>query len=244
MFGLAVVDAISDNLISIGTRLSYKVGACRIIPAVPKTTAIVNIHKNNRSNTIATYFQSSFTLVLSSSFLVWSAIYLTPSMALCSSGQVCHRWRTVVHDLPEAQHGACRCICCCCKQLLLLLATAPAPPPVPVVPTPIPDAFCCCCWCNVGWYWACILQHDSAKVDAVATELTVVVDFITFELPSRSHVVVDWFCWYECNGGGEKVADDVDCWRYKWWCCDCCDCCSRSRYWWCNVDVDADWCGL
>lgn len=61
MYGLAVVDAISDILISIGTRVSYSVGACKIIPAVPTTTAIVNSHKNKRSNTMATYFQSSFT---------------------------------------------------------------------------------------------------------------------------------------------------------------------------------------
>lgn len=61
MCGLAVVDAISLIFISMGTRVSYSVGACKIIPAVPTTTAIVKIHKNNRSNTIATYFQSSFT---------------------------------------------------------------------------------------------------------------------------------------------------------------------------------------
>lgn len=61
MYGLAVVDAISDILMSIGTRVSYNVGACSMIPAVPTITAIVNSHKNNRSNTIATYFQSSFT---------------------------------------------------------------------------------------------------------------------------------------------------------------------------------------
>lgn len=59
--GLAVADAISDIFISIGTRWSYNVGACKIIPAVPTTTAIVNNHKNKRSSTIATYFQSSFT---------------------------------------------------------------------------------------------------------------------------------------------------------------------------------------
>lgn len=34
-----------------------------IIPAVPTTTAIENNHKNKRSNTIATNFQSSFTCV-------------------------------------------------------------------------------------------------------------------------------------------------------------------------------------
>lgn len=61
MCGFAVVDAISDIFISMGTRVSYRVGACKIIPAVPTTTAIVKIHKNNRSKTIATYFQSSFT---------------------------------------------------------------------------------------------------------------------------------------------------------------------------------------
>lgn len=59
--GFTVADAISDIFMSIGTRVSYKVGAWSMIPAVPTTTAIVNNHKNKRSNTIATYFQSSFT---------------------------------------------------------------------------------------------------------------------------------------------------------------------------------------
>lgn len=61
MCGFAVVDAISDILISIGTLVSYRVGACKIIPAVPTTTAIVNNHKKRRSSTMATNFQSSFT---------------------------------------------------------------------------------------------------------------------------------------------------------------------------------------
>lgn len=61
MLGFAVVDAISDILVSIGTLVSYNVGAWRMMPAVPTTTAIVNIHKNKRSKTIATYFQSSLT---------------------------------------------------------------------------------------------------------------------------------------------------------------------------------------
>lgn len=59
--GLRVADAISDIFMSMGTRVSYKVGACSIMPAVPTMTAIVNNHKNKRSNTIATYFQSSLT---------------------------------------------------------------------------------------------------------------------------------------------------------------------------------------
>lgn len=49
-----------------GIRSSYSDGACRMIPAVPTSTASVNIHKNSRSKTIATYFQSSFTYNLSS----------------------------------------------------------------------------------------------------------------------------------------------------------------------------------
>ena len=60
---ICVVDAISLNLMSIGILESYNVGACKIMPAVPTTTAIVKIHKNKRSSTIATYFQSSFTYV-------------------------------------------------------------------------------------------------------------------------------------------------------------------------------------
>lgn len=59
--GLRVADVISDNFMSIGTRVSYNVGACNMMLAVPTMTAIVNNHKNKRSNTIATYFQSSFT---------------------------------------------------------------------------------------------------------------------------------------------------------------------------------------
>ncbi len=58
---MAVVLAISLRATSIGILESYNVGACKIIPAVPTTTAIVKIHKNKRSSTIATYFQSSFT---------------------------------------------------------------------------------------------------------------------------------------------------------------------------------------
>ena len=61
MCGLAVVVAISDIFTSMGTLVSYRVGACRMMPAVPNTTAIVNNHKNRRSSTIATNFQSSFT---------------------------------------------------------------------------------------------------------------------------------------------------------------------------------------
>lgn len=61
MCGVAVVVAISDIFISMGTLVSYKVGARKMIPAVPNTTAIVNNHKNRRSNTMATNFQSSFT---------------------------------------------------------------------------------------------------------------------------------------------------------------------------------------
>lgn len=53
--------AISDSLISIGMRSSYKVGACRIMAAVPSRTAVVKIHKKSRSRTMATYFQSSRT---------------------------------------------------------------------------------------------------------------------------------------------------------------------------------------
>lgn len=56
-----VAVANSENFLSIGILSSYNVGAWRIIPAVPTNTANVNIHKNRRSNTIATYFQSSLT---------------------------------------------------------------------------------------------------------------------------------------------------------------------------------------
>lgn len=49
----------SEHFLSIGILSSYSVGACSMIPAVPAKTANVNIHKKSRSNTIATYFQSS-----------------------------------------------------------------------------------------------------------------------------------------------------------------------------------------
>ena len=55
------IGMISEISRSIGVRSSYKLGACKIIPAVPTHTANVNIHRNNRSSTMATYFQSSFT---------------------------------------------------------------------------------------------------------------------------------------------------------------------------------------
>ena len=42
-----------------GSRLSYNVGACKIMPKVPTTQAVVKIQRNKRSKTKATYFQSS-----------------------------------------------------------------------------------------------------------------------------------------------------------------------------------------
>merc|ERR1719477_237011 len=85
--GFWVAASIAESLTSIAGRVSYSVGACRIIPAVPTMTAIVKIHKNSLSKTIATYFQSSLTLLESSSLRVISAIYLTPSTARTNSGQ-------------------------------------------------------------------------------------------------------------------------------------------------------------
>lgn len=61
---IAVVLAISLSVTSIGIRESYNVGACKMMPAVPTTTAIVKSHKNKRSSTMATYFQSSFTAII------------------------------------------------------------------------------------------------------------------------------------------------------------------------------------
>ena len=59
--GLAVASPISDSLMSMGSLSSYRVGACRMMPAVPTSTATVKIHRKRRSRTIATYFQSSMT---------------------------------------------------------------------------------------------------------------------------------------------------------------------------------------
>lgn len=56
-----------------------------MIPAVPTSTASVNIHKNKRSSTIATYFQSSLTFTESSSIRVCSAIKRTQKHDRCSS---------------------------------------------------------------------------------------------------------------------------------------------------------------
>lgn len=53
--------AIFEQITSIGFVVSYNTGACKIIDTVPTIQANVNIHKNNLSSTIATYFQSSIT---------------------------------------------------------------------------------------------------------------------------------------------------------------------------------------
>jgi len=64
-----------------GIRSSYNVGACKMIPAVPTTTANVNIHKKSLSNTIATYFQSSLTFLKTKN--VNSRLYLFVSGKGC-----------------------------------------------------------------------------------------------------------------------------------------------------------------
>lgn len=53
--------AIFEYNMSIGCDWSYRLGACNIISAVPTTQAIAKIQRNKRSNTMATYFQSSST---------------------------------------------------------------------------------------------------------------------------------------------------------------------------------------
>lgn len=79
-----------------------------MMPAVPTSTATVKIHRNSRSITIATYFQSSIiwhrhqvcilevfiTFVDSSSFFLCSAMKRIPSRALRISGQ---RWCSSLH---------------------------------------------------------------------------------------------------------------------------------------------------
>jgi len=49
--------------VSIGSRISYSVGAWMMMPKVPTRQAAVNIHRNIRSRTIATNCQSCFTCV-------------------------------------------------------------------------------------------------------------------------------------------------------------------------------------
>lgn len=53
--------AILLYLMSIGFAVSYRLGAWKIITAVPTMQAIVKSQRKIRSNTIATYFQSSST---------------------------------------------------------------------------------------------------------------------------------------------------------------------------------------
>jgi len=50
-----------DNFSSIGSRGSYKDGALKMIPPVPRRQAAVNVHRKNRSSTMAMNFQSSIT---------------------------------------------------------------------------------------------------------------------------------------------------------------------------------------
>lgn len=86
--GHLLVEAVAnpEHLRSIGIRSSYSVGACSIMPAVPASTASVKIHRNNRSSTIATYFQSSFTFVESSCSFVCSAMKRTQKQLRCTAG--------------------------------------------------------------------------------------------------------------------------------------------------------------
>lgn len=53
--------AIFEYRISMGCVVSYKLGAWNRISPDPTIHVIVNIHRNSRSSTIATYFQSSST---------------------------------------------------------------------------------------------------------------------------------------------------------------------------------------
>lgn len=53
------------TMISMGIRVSYRLGATRMIPQVPATQAKLNSHNKILSSTIATYFQSSETLARS-----------------------------------------------------------------------------------------------------------------------------------------------------------------------------------
>lgn len=60
---MIVLVAKSANFLSMGLRSSYRVGACKMMPAVPANTANENIHRKSRSSTMATNFQSSFTCI-------------------------------------------------------------------------------------------------------------------------------------------------------------------------------------
>ena len=73
-------------LASIGSRMSYRLGARRMMPPEPAKQVRVKSSRKRRSSTIAMYFQSSITsLSLSLLRMCW-AMNWTPARAISTSG--------------------------------------------------------------------------------------------------------------------------------------------------------------
>ena len=73
-------------LASMGSLISYKLGARRMIPPDPRKQVIVKSQRKSLSSTIAMYFQSSMTSLSLSLFLMCWAMNWTPFSAISTSG--------------------------------------------------------------------------------------------------------------------------------------------------------------
>ena len=73
-------------LASMGSLISYKLGARRMIPPEPRKQVIVKSQRKSLSSTIAMYFQSSMTSLSLSLFLMCWAMNWTPFSAISTSG--------------------------------------------------------------------------------------------------------------------------------------------------------------
>lgn len=73
-------------LASIGSLISYKLGALSMIPPDPRKQVMVNSQRKSLSSTIAMYFQSSITSLSLSLFLMCWAMNWTPLRAISTSG--------------------------------------------------------------------------------------------------------------------------------------------------------------
>ena len=77
-------------LASIGSLMSYRLGALRMMPPDPAKHVRVNRRRKSRSRTMAMYFQSSITSLSLSLFLMCWAMNWTPARASSTSGL--NRW--------------------------------------------------------------------------------------------------------------------------------------------------------
>ena len=84
--GLSTQTPMVVYLASIGSRMSYRLGARRMMPPEPAKQVRVKSSRKRRSSTIAMYFQSSITsLSLSLLRMCW-AMNWTPARAISTSG--------------------------------------------------------------------------------------------------------------------------------------------------------------